>query len=174
MKPEDLARVFDQKRLRRRPFFFINDQLHKRLYVHRGRDLVIAWNFATHQEVKYLYTDWKRNSERAYTLPEIALLIGRHRDRLNTYVAEGQISRPYQSYTLDGERRPGKYYFREKDVLEIHEFFCGLNRRGRAAKSGVSQEETLTPRSEVQRILAGGKVLYRMDEKGKMIPVWKA
>lgn len=170
-----LSKVFDQKRLQRRPYFFLNGDLHKRLYIHRGRDILLAWNYRTGEEVKYLYSDWKRNSKRAYTPTEVAMIIGRHRARINYFIQEGRLAKPQRTYSLDEERRPGRYYYQEEEILEIHELFCQTKPRGVTRKDGKDpQENTLTPRSEVQRILAGGKVLYRVDSKGNYIPVWKA
>jgi hypothetical protein len=166
--------ALNAKRIAKRKYFFLNGQLHKTLYVHRGRDVLLAWNYATHQEVKYLYSEWQRKHAKAFTPTEAAGIIGRHRARLNWYVMRGELPRAARSYSIDEERRPGRYYYSEEQILEIHEFFCGVP-RGRpnsVYKENVST--SITPRSEVQKMLAGGKVLFKIDEKGNMVPVWKA
>jgi hypothetical protein len=163
----------NSKKMARRRYFFLNGHLHKMLYIHKGRDIVIAWNFVSGEEVKYLYSDWKRRREVAYTPTEVAAIIGRHRGRLNWYIVAGELPRPARSYSLDGEKRPGHYYYSASEVLDIHEFFCGVARGRPNSEYKENVNTTLTPRSEVVKMLAGGKVLFKVDEKGNMVPVWR-
>jgi hypothetical protein len=158
----------------RRKYFFLNDHLHKTLYIHRGRDVLVAFNYVTGEEVKYLYSDWNRSHSKAFTPTEVAAIIGRHRARLNWYVVNGDLPRPARSYSLDGEKRPGRYYYSEKDILDIHEFFCTVARGRPNSVYKENVNTNLTPLSEVKKILAGGRVLFKLDKKGNMVPVWRA
>lgn len=144
------------------------------MYIHRGRDIIIAWNYPQHKEVKYLYSDWVRRQGKAYSTTEVGAIIGRDRGRVNHYVQRGELPAPAATYSLTDKPSVPRYYFSEKQVLEVHEFFCGVQ-NGRPTKDfRENANQTLTPRSEVQRILAGDKVLYKKDSKGHLVPVWKA
>jgi hypothetical protein len=156
--------------------FFLNGILHKRLYVHSGNNVVIAWNFQTDEQVKYLYTDYIRNRELAFTPAEASVLCGRYKNSLMKYVISGRFPRPQKAYALTTDKpERDLYWLSSSDVLKFHAFL-GTLRRGHQPKNGfaVAETERLIPRQELEKLLAGGNVLYRVDEKGNMVPVWKA
>jgi hypothetical protein len=167
-----------KKQTRRLRYFFLNNELHKKLHINRGSDLITAWNYTQGKRVGYSWTDTKRNMQNAYTVLETAALLNRHRNRILEYVDRGHIKRPQHTYTpLVGEdqassRRIFKYMFSEDDVMEIRDFLATLH-RGRPRKDGLITSKDVPTRNELRAYMKNEVVLYQKTEDGDFMPVWK-
>ena len=154
-----------------RKFFFLNGTLHKTLHLDKPRDLLVAWDFGNHEKRTYLYSDVKRKRQQAFTVKEAATLLGRHRDRLWTWIRWGKIDPPQQAYTLDDRRKPTVNYYSEDDVVNIHDFMLTVH-RGRPRKDGRITLGRMPNRAEIAGMVKARRVLYIKKDDGEFVPVW--
>ena len=92
------------KRTRLR-YFFVNGELHKKLHINRGKDLLTAWNYAKGQRVRMNYTDTLRLHETAFSMVQVAEMLNRKRLTLERAIINGDIPMPQFSYSLTGEKK---------------------------------------------------------------------
>lgn len=158
------------KRIR---YFFVNGDLHKTIHVNRSSDLVVAWNYSEKRRAAYSWSETKKNMERAYSITEVAKMLGRHRMTIDKYIRRGLIKTPQRMYKIDGKfNSSGKYMFSEKDILDLYEY-CSTVSRGRPRKDGLVNSHGLPSKSEIKSMLKQSSILYVKDEEGNFIPVWK-
>ncbi|QJD50819.1 helix-turn-helix DNA-binding protein [Streptomyces phage Bmoc] len=160
---------------RKRPadkYFFLDDVPHKKLQINRGADTLLAWNYIERKRVQYVWSIVKRNMTRAFYGSEVQKMLGRHRNSLYLYTKEEQIRKPFRTYTLDGEFRPGIYLWSEKNILELHEL---LVQRGYGAKrkDGLPTATRLPSRTELLAMMRNDVVLYTKTRDGNFTPVWQ-
>jgi hypothetical protein len=111
--------------------------------------------------------------EKAYTITEVANILNRHRMTIDKYIRDGIIRTPERSYKIDGKFDSyGKYFFSEKEVLELHDY-CSTVSVGRPRKDGLVNSSGLPTRSEVRSMLKETSTLYIKNDSGEFIPVWK-
>jgi hypothetical protein len=167
-----------KKTTRRLRYFFLNDELHKKLHINRSSDLLTAWSYAQGKRVGYSWADAKRNMQNAYTVKETAELLNRHRNRILEYVEKGYIKPPQYTYNpLVGDdqadiRKIFKYMFSEDDVMAIRDFLSTMH-RGRPRKDGLVTPKNVPTRAELKAKMKNEVVLYQKTEDGEFIPVWK-
>ena len=102
--------------------------------------------------------------ETAYTTKQVAQILNKHKITIEDYIWEGKVATPARIYSIGNpEGNWSKFMFREKDILDIHEFILEV---------GHSSE--LPSRSELQALLKNNLILYTKTEDGKFVPVWKA
>lgn len=156
-------------------YFFINDQLHKKLEINRGKDLLTAWNFPEGKKVSFSYTDVLRRYEKAFYTKEVAAMVNRTVTSIQNALSGGMIKQPQYTYALDD---PSKtiyaYMWSEKDILELLDFFAETH-RGRPRKDGgVTAAANLpTPREVRAMIHEEGETLY-IQSGDTFIPTWRA
>jgi hypothetical protein len=154
-------------------YFFVNGLLHKTLNVNRGQDLITAWCYSEKRRVSYVWSDTQKNLEKAYTITQVADMLGRHRMTIDKYIRNGYIRTPQRTYIIDGKfDKLGKYMFSERDILDLHEYFCSVS-VGRPRKDGVINSLNLPTRSELKAALKTASVLYIKNDEGDFVPVWK-
>jgi hypothetical protein len=156
---------------KKRSFFFLNGKLHRVLHVNRGRDLVTAWHFDDAERKVYLWSDVRKKMQTAFTISEVARMMGRHPDRIWRYIAAGAINPPQQAYTIDDRRNPTINFYSEDDVLEIHEYMTTIH-RGRPRKDGRITNN-MPNRDEIRSMTQTRRFLYVKDDDGKFVPVWR-
>lgn len=154
-------------------YFFLNDQLHKKLVINRGRDLIETWNFAENTRKIYSYSYVLKAKKTAFTTKQVIKMLNRSRISLMLALADGMIERPAIGYTLDEKKNPTNYYWREKDVLGALEYFSSLS-RGRPRKDGrqTPASDLPTPR-EVRAMMNNEEVLY-VKQGDIFVPTWRA
>ena len=153
--------------------FYINDQLHRKLHINRGRDLLITWNYPKGQRVHYTYTDVLKRFERTFSTAEVALMVNRKRLVIDIALRDGMIEKPYKSYSMDENRTPVAYQWREKDIMGLLDYLSTVH-RGRPRKDGISIPAFLpTPRELRAMIHQSGETLYVKGENG-FVPTWRA
>lgn len=145
-------------------YFFLNDKIHKVLKASRSKDELIAWSYEDKKRVLYSYSQVKKYMENAYTTKQVAELLNKHKITIEDYVWEGKVATPQRVYSIGNpESKWSKFMFREKDILDIHQFILD---------TGHTKE--LPSKTELLALLKHNLILYTKTEEGKFVPVWKA
>ena len=159
----------NRKRVR---YFYLNQDLHRVLRIVRPEDFVEAWNFREGRVVGYVWSDVRKNMQRAFTLQEVASMIGRHRVQIQNYIINGDIKRPQRIYTLDGDKKPGKYFMSESDVLALHDYLLTVH-VGRPRNDGKITPGKMPTKAELRAMMKHDVVTGVMRPGGEFIPTWK-
>src|SRR5687767_10897315 len=109
-------------------YFYLNGQLHRKLLINRGRDLLTAWNYPEGKKVTYTYTDVLKRHEKAFTTAEVCEMLNRSRVTIEWCIIRGDIEAPQFTYGLDEDRKKYQYLWHEKDILALHDFLCTVHK----------------------------------------------
>lgn len=159
------------KRLALPRYFYLDSNLHKVLRTNRAQDLVWAWHYVEGKQKVYPYSEVRKKHGKAYSIVDVSEMIGRHRVIIENYILDGKIRAPQRIYAL-GSRKPGAYYFSEKDVYELHDYLLTVH-RGRPRKDGMITPSGIPSRAELRAMLVTGHATYIKNEKGEFVQVWK-
>lgn len=152
-------------------FFYLNGDLHKKLEINRGKDRLVAWNFAKHKRAVYNYTDTLRFMDPAFTTKQVCAMLNRGRVSIENAIKDGMIERPQFAYTLDERRRITKYMWHEDNILMALDYFASIP-QGRPRKDGriTAASNLPTPREVRAMVRHGGKPA----EGEQFTPTWRA
>lgn len=153
-------------------YFYLDSNLHKVLSINRAQDLMVAWNYPEGKRVAYVYSDARRRMGKAYTMQQVAAMVNRHRVQIAMYIIDGKIRPPQRIYSLDGNKKPGKWFFSEKDVYDLHDYLLTVH-IGRPRKDGQIRPGRTCSRAELRAMLQHETVLYVKNSDGEIVPVWK-
>lgn len=153
-------------------FFFYRDQLHRKIHINRGADLVTAWNYIEHKPCKYIYSDVRKTGERAFTTGQVADMVDRTRENILVHIKNGMVERPQYSYSMEN-REHLAYYWRESDILDLHAYLQTVH-IGRPRKDGEVNTRALPSAAELRAMIRQGTVLYVKNSQGEFVPTWKA
>jgi len=153
-------------------YFYLNNQLHKTLQTKRSEDLLVAWNFVDGKRVAYNLSDVYMRRQRAYSIPQTAKILNRHVDTIKRHLRNGNLRKPQQIYSLDGQRIPKKYFFSEDDVREAYEFFKTVH-IGRPRYDGEVNNSNYLSKAELEALLRNDAMLYTKVDEETFAPVWK-
>lgn len=163
-----------KKKKRRVSFFFWEGKLHRVLRISYPQNLVEAWCFQDRHTVALLYTDWRRNVQKALRTHEVAKLLNISRDAVEKCLYNQEIREPERAYALDGEFNFREKWWSEKDVLELHEAFMG-HHRGRPRKDGkITPNQNLPTAAQIKAYFRNEETLYIQTDDGRMVPVFEA
>lgn len=165
----DKRRVFSKKY----KYFYLNNELHGVLERHKADDVIITWNYNQWQRVAYNLSDVNANRRPAYSIKEVASMIGKGVNTIKRHFREGGLPRPMQADAINGIRKPGTYYFSENDVRMAREYFRNVH-WGRPRKDGTVTEQEMPSKAELEAMMRNETMLYAKNEEGEFIPVWKA
>jgi hypothetical protein len=133
---------------------------------------MIAYNFVEGKRVAYNYTDVQKNKKHAYSISEVAKLINRHVDTIKRHLRSGDIKKPQQAYSLEDKTKLGRYYFSDKDIKDIRDFFKTVH-IGRPRIDGQITASNIPSKAELDAMLRNETVLYVKGTNGDFVPVWK-
>jgi hypothetical protein len=153
-------------------YFYLNSDLHKVLRIIRAQDFVEAWSYPEAKRKGYVWSDVRKRMETAVPLAQVATLIGRHRVQIENYILNGHIKTPQRIYTLDGEKKPGKYMFSESDVMDLHDYLLTVH-IGRPRKDGLITPGRMPTKSELRAMMRHDTVTYVKTHDGEFTPVWR-
>jgi hypothetical protein len=163
-----------RKRPKTKPlrYFFYRGDLHKKIHINRGQNLITAWNYPKGTLEKYVYTDVRQNGEKAFSTEEVGELVNREVRTLKKAIKNGDVRKPQITYGLDENRNEFKYFWCEKDILDLHEYLSSVH-YGRPRKDGRVTPKELPTASELRAMIRQGTVLYAKvgDE---FVPTWRA
>jgi hypothetical protein len=152
-------------------FFFYRGDLHKKIHINRGIDVITAWNFPKATLNKYVYTDVRNNGEKAFTTKQVAEMVNRKPLTIKKCITEGKIFRPQISYSIE-DRNEGSFFWCEKDILALHEYLSSIH-GGRPRADGRVTPKELPTASELRAMIRQGTVLY-VRQGDKFVPTWRA
>lgn len=153
-------------------YFFYNGDLHKKLHINRGADLITAFNYPQGKAMKYSYTDVKRNGEKAFSTKQVAEMLNRAQRVIEKEGRSGNIHRPQAQYGLE-HRRDHAYYWSESNIMELHAYLCTVH-KGRPRNDGVVTPWRLPTVAELRAMMRQGTVYYVKDDDGNFVPTWEA
>jgi hypothetical protein len=170
-----IRKMVDKKR-RKTPqrfrYFYLNSQLHKVLRQSRAEDLLVSWNYQMGKRVAYNLSEVNKAMQHAYPISKVVKIIGKHEDTIKRHLYAGNLKYPEQVYSLNGNKTPGKYYWSQDDVRDMHEFFKTVH-RGRPRIDGEITPGNMPSRAEIEAIMRQENILYVKDDDGNFVPVWK-
>lgn len=152
--------------------FYINGKLHKVLRQSRAEDLVVAWDYESGKRVAFSLSELKKTMQHAYPISNVVKIIGKHEDTIKMHLYKGNLKFPQQSYSLNGNKTPGKYYWSEDNIREMHTFFKTVH-RGRPRKDGSITPGNMPSRAEIEALMRQENILYIKSDDGTFVPVWK-
>lgn len=152
-------------------FFYLNGSLHKILHRSRSSDQVKAYDYTDGKRKIYVYSEVLKTMQQAYTLAEVAKMVGRSKDRVYRYISEGLIAPPQREYLLDQPDRLGRYWFSEDDVLDLIEYMSTVH-WGRPRKDGMITNDRTPTRRDMRAMMKQHQVIY-VKEDGEFVPIWK-
>lgn len=153
-------------------YFYLNANLYRVLRIVRAEDFVECWNYTTHRREGLVWSEVRKRSERAFPLSEVCKMLGRTRVTLEQAIIAGKIPAPQRLYTLDLERKPGKYMFSEKDILSLHDYYLTVH-VGRPRADGKITPGRMPTKAELRAMMRHDTVLYVQNDDGEFVPVWK-
>jgi hypothetical protein len=153
-------------------YFFVNDQLHKKLHINRAKDMLTAWNYPRGQRVKLNYTDTLRMHEKAFTTRQVAEMMNRQILAVELAITKGNIPAPQHSYGINEARNKFAYFWREKDIVGLHEYLSNVQ-RGRPRKDGLVTPWHLPTPRELRAMIHDEAILY-VKQGDQFVPTWKA
>ena len=153
-------------------YFYLNGKLHKVLRRSRAEDLLIAWDYELGKRVAYSLADVNKNKQYAYPISEVVKILGKHEDTIKWHMYKGDIKFPQQCYSLNGNKTPGKYFWSEDDIRDMHDFFKTVH-RGRPRLDGAVTPGNMPSRAELEAIMKQENILYIKNNDGDFVPVWK-
>jgi hypothetical protein len=166
------ARGQKRKRGKSLKFFYLNGDLHMRLHVDRGSDVLTAWNFTQHKRVGYSYFYVRQRAEKAYRTPEVAAMLNRGPQTLELAILRGDIRAPQKNYSI----RTGKtwgYFWSDEDIMDARDYLATVH-RGRPRKDGLISPQALPTKRELRAMLQQEVILYAKTDDGEFVPSWKA
>ena len=153
-------------------YFYLNGKLHKVLRRSRAQDLIVAWDYQQGKRVAFSLTDVNKNKQHAYPISQVVKIIGKHEDTIKKHLYAGNLRYPQQVYSLNGNKTPGKYYWSEDDIRDMHDFFKNVH-RGRPRNDGTITPGNMPSRAEVEATMRQENILYVKNDDGTFVPVWK-
>lgn len=152
-------------------YFFLNGELHRKLFVDRGRDTIQAWNYPQGKTMTYVYTDVLRRKERAFTTTEVCKLVNRSKVTVENALINDAIEKPQFTYGLNEQRKLFQYMWRKEDVMALHEYLASLH-RGRPRKDGKTANNNLPTPRELRAMMNEEEPLY-VRQGDEFIPTWR-
>jgi hypothetical protein len=158
-----------RKKLR---YFYLNDQLHKVLSINHPQDICVAWNYIEQRRVGYVWSDLRKRYGKAFSVTEVSHMIGRHRVNIEKYILDEKFPAPQRIYSLDENKRLGKYFFSESDVYNLHDYLLTVH-IGRPRKDGKITPGRMPSKAELRAMMRHDVQMYTKTSGGEFVPVWK-
>ncbi len=153
-------------------YFFLNDQIHRRQQINRGRDLLSAWNYPEAKRVTTSYSAAITRHKPAFSTAEVCQMVNRKRMTVENAMKNGMIERPQNTYGLNEDRNFYQYMWREEDIMALHEYLSSVH-RGRPRKDGEITITDLPTARELRAMIHDNHVLY-VKEGETYVPTWRA
>lgn len=154
-------------------YFFYKGDLCKKQHISRANDIITAWNYTKGRFEKYVYSDVRRNGEKAYSTREVLDLLNRKdKEFITIAIRDGAINEPARSYGIDENRNTYGFYWTEKEILDFHEYLKTVH-RGRPRKDGGINTGNLPTTAELRAKMRSGTVFY-VKVGDEFVPTWQA
>lgn len=151
--------------------FFLGGELHKRLFVDRGNDLVRCWNYPQDKVVTHSWANTRRLMQPAFSTGQVVKLLNRSRVSIEVAILEGNIRKPYRSYSLPN-KKPNKFFWQMHEIMEARDFFA--NRHiGYPRNDGMITAKAIPTRAELRAMMEHGITTYVRTSDGEFVPMYK-
>ncbi len=154
-------------------FLEIDDEqhLHQLLRRNISLDRCIAYDHKDKQRRGYSWSSVRKHMEHAHTTGQTAKLLGRHLDSIWNYIHAGAIEWPQRTTDLKTGVL-GWHYLSDSDILDLHDYMIHLH-IGRPRSDGDITNNRSVHRSALSSVLRSKELLYKKDNDGNFVPVWK-
>jgi hypothetical protein len=170
------ARSYAERPLK---YFFLDKTLYKILKVSRSQNLVACEKCYDGERVVFVWTDVKKNGQRAFHINQVAKILNCSKNTLLWYHREGFIDPPAMVPANKGGFVKDMTYkfhrlYSEDHIIQIWEWMS-MQHRGHPRKDGlIFPRKNLPSKAEVLSEIRGGEVIYMKDNDGEFVPIWKA
>lgn len=154
-------------------YFYLNGNLHRRLHINRGDDIIEAWCYPLAKRVAYTYSDTRERYERAFKSVEVATMLNRGHFHMRRAIMRGDIEPPQFTYTLTPARAMRGYMWDEEHIMKARDFFASQH-YGRPRKDGRINPRPIPTKRELRAMIRQEQVLFIKNDKGEFVPAWKA
>lgn len=153
--------------------WFVDGRLFQQIFVDPVSDRVLVYDYTDKEKKTFAFSDFRRKRERAYTLREVAGLVGRRYDYCHKLKQDGMLDAYGVSvYPMNGEGARQHHYYDKQDVIRIHDFFARRGRGPRRKNGTWMVPKGMTTRDDLMAALNEEQVRY-IKRDGKFIPVYK-
>lgn len=156
----------------RRFYFFLGGVLHQHIHIDRGSDIITCWNFGEHKRTAYSWSETRKRMRPSYRTGAVVEMLNRSRVSLETAILRGDIRQPARPYSLDEERRVGRFCWSDTDVMEARDFFA-TRHKGFPRKDGLITPQAIPTRAELRAMMEQGMMTYVKTSEGEFIPTFK-
>lgn len=154
-------------------YFFYRGDLCKKQHISRANDVIYAWNYPKAKVETYVYSDVRRNGEQAFTTRQVLELLNRKdKEFIGKAIKEGMINQPTLSYGIDENRNPYGFYWREQEIMDLHEYLKTVH-IGRPRNDGRINTGNLPTTAELRARIRQGTVFY-VKVGDEFVPTWQA
>lgn len=154
-------------------YFFIDNELHKRLKVDRSMDRIVAWNYPQEKTVALQWSMVRKHAGRAWKTGEVANMVNRSVASLMHYINIYKgIPAPYREYSLEQDKKYLRYRWSEKDILGLHDYMLTMH-RGKPRLDGLITNQEMPSRAELIALLRHETMLYVKNDEGEFVPMFK-
>ena len=128
------------------------------------------------ERVVFLWTDVKKNGQRAFPLSQVAEILDCSPNTVFSYHTRGIVTPPTNVAQPDHPIPVfrNKRLYSEDQILEIWEAMANSHRGRPRFDDIIVPRKDLPSKAEVLNKIRGGTVLYYKDEAGDYVPLWKA
>lgn len=162
-----------KKPLRNKGFYFyLGGILHRHIHINQAADLITAWNFEEHKRTAYSWSETRRKMRPAYRTGAVVEMLNRSRISLENAILRGDIRKPARPYSLDEERRVGRFCWSDTDIMEARDFFA-TQHHGFPRKDGLITPKPIPTRIELRAMMEQGTMTYMKTSDGEFVPMFK-
>jgi len=151
--------------------FFLNGSLVRKHHVSKSNGIMSVYNINEDRIESCLISDFKKNSEKAYSVKDTSLLVSRHQKHIYRLVTNGVLPPPVAA-SVGAERGWRiRAYYSASMVKEIRDILASQH-RGRPRKDGLISNSTVPTSQELTRRMGEGILTYTRTEDGNFVPLW--
>ncbi len=157
-------------------YFYLNGDLYHIDRIDRHQNLADTFRYKDGARVGFIWSDIRRNSQRAFRFIEVCRMLNIHRDTLTSYLNKGLVKEPQRMYSRKKNVKPyNQRMFSEDEVLDIWELIMHTHRGRPRADGRITHRTDVPTKGELMAMLKDNEVLYYKDPlTGEFSPVWKA
>jgi hypothetical protein len=152
--------------------FFLNDHLHRVIRTERARNRLTAFDFLEDEFKVYPYSEFSSKKKRAVSVLEVAEIFGFNRKTVNRHIADRLFPEPQREHHIV-TKKPGAYFFSEKDLYNYHEYLTGSPSGKNRLDGSPRVRKGIPSRDDLRVLMQYGRILYVKDGSN-FIPVWRA
>ena len=114
----------------------------------------------------YSYSDVYKNMQNAYSMTQVAQMLGKHKVTIEEYILQGKIKSPQKVYPIGNfeSKNWSQYMFSEENIFDLYDYLITAGRK----------IENLPTKNELKALIKNNIILYTKTTDGTFVPVWKA